>query len=359
MLAAVSTNANRFTTKKIPNTSGIIPDTESRSTRGDVMRGSPLQPEPSPLTPESPWRDLAVVIGITALSILISDHFNLNEALFALTRREERFQVDELPIGVLVLVICLMWLSWRRYVHAEREVCARRIAEGRLAAALAENRRLAHENLRIQEVERKHLARELHDELGQYVNAIKLDAVSIREGGARGAESAASTALSIIRTVDHVHAAVTDMIARLRPVALDELGLLAALEHCVDHWRQRLPDTRFTLTVRGNYEDLSEPLTLTLYRLIQEGLTNIYKHADARQATITLERIQPAQGDRGELRLTVADDGCGLDANARTARFGLSGMRERVEMAGGTFVLESAPGQGLRFEARLPANGGR
>jgi signal transduction histidine kinase len=145
------------------------------------------------------------------------------------------------------------------------------------------------------------------------------------------------------------------MIARLRPVALDELGLVAALEHCVDHWRQRLPSTRFALTVNGHFEDLSEPLNLTLYRLIQEGLTNIYKHANARQATITLERIRSIERDQDELSLAVADDGCGMESNGRTSRFGLSGMRERVEMAGGTFVLESAPGRGLRFEAHLPA----
>src|SRR5580692_1515019 len=151
------------------------------------MRESHTRPEPSPLTYDSPWRDVAVVIGITTFSILCSDYFNLNEALYALTRREERFQIDELPIGVLVLLICLMWLSWRRYVHAQREIAARRTAEARLEAALTENRRLGQENLRIQEVERKHLARELHDELGQYLNAIKLDAVSISEGGASDA----------------------------------------------------------------------------------------------------------------------------------------------------------------------------
>lgn len=306
---------------------------------------------------ESLWRDTAIVIGITALSIILSVHFNLNEALYTLTRREERFQIDELPIGMLVLLISLMWLSWRRYVHACREVHARRIAETRLGAALAENRRLAQENLRIQEAERKHLARELHDELGQYLNAIKLDAVAIRESGAGEAEFSANASLAIIRTVDHVHRSVSDMIGRLRPVGLDELGLVAAIEHCVDHWRQRIPDTKFELSVRGNFEGLSEPLNLTLYRLIQEGLTNIYKHAHAQQAKIALERIESTDGDRDELRLVVADDGCGMESVMRTSRFGLSGMRERVEMTGGAFVLESTPGRGLRFEAHLPANG--
>lgn len=321
------------------------------------MSDSATQPERSHLTYQSPWRDLAVVIGITALSMLCADYFNLNEALYAFTRGGERLQIDELPTGMLVLLICLMWLSWRRYVHARREIAARRSAERRLGAALAENRRLAQENLRIQEVERKHLARELHDELGQYLNAIKIDAVAIRENGASDVAFSTNASVAIIRTVDHVHAAVSDMIARLRPVALDELGLVAALEHCVDHWRQRVPNTRFVLTVHGMFDDLSEPLNLTAYRLIQEGLTNIYKHANAKEATITLERSRSIQRDRDELFLAVADDGCGMESNSRTSRFGLSGMRERVEMTGGTFKLETAPGRGLRFEAHLPANG--
>ena len=149
------------------------------------------------------------------------------------------------------------------------------------------------------------------------------------------------------------------MIGRLRPVGLDELGLVAAIEHCVDYWRQRLPDTKFVLSVRGNFEDLSEPLNLTLYRLIQEGLTNIYKHAKAQEAEIALRRIQSADNGLDELRLTVTDDGCGMESITRTTRFGISGMRERVEMAGGVLLsLRATPGRGLHFEARLPANGG-
>jgi signal transduction histidine kinase len=320
-------------------------------------------PEPSlstgpklPAFTAAPWGDLAVVLGLTALSIICSGYFNLNESLFALTRREERFQIDELPIGLLVFLICLMWLSWRRYAHARQELRARRAVETQLAAALEENRRLARENLRIQEVERKHLARELHDELGQYLNAIKLDAVAI--GQSKDGDPAAThrAALAIIEMVDHVHVAVSGMIARLRPVALDELGLVAALEHCVEHWQNRLDGTRFRLILHGRFEDLSESVNLTLYRLIQEALTNIFKHADAREVSITLERISATPSTQAELRLEVADDGCGMETQVPTARFGLSGMRERVEMAGGTFVLESSPGNGLRFEARLPAD---
>jgi len=295
------------------------------------------------------------VIGATALSIILAAHFQLTETLYALTRRWEYFQLDELPIGLLVLAIGLIWLSWRRYRQAGRELRARHVAEVRLAGVLAENRRLAQEYLRVQELERKHLARDLHDEMGQFLNAIKLDAVSILESRASEPRLSIAASQSIIRSIDHVHGAVSDMIRRLRPVGLDELGLAAAIESCVDHWRQRLPDTRFSLTLRGDLDALEEPLTLTLYRLIQEGLTNISKHAAARRVDIALDRHACVAAGMDELTLTVADDGRGMDSAARTPGFGLSGMRERVEMAGGSFDFQSAPGRGFSFSARLPA----
>jgi two-component system, NarL family, sensor histidine kinase UhpB len=305
---------------------------------------------------ESPWRDAVVVAGITVLAFLVSSYFQFNEVLYALTRDWEYFQADELPVGMFVLSMCLIWLAWKRYAEARRELQARRVVEAQLAEALQENRRLAQENLRIQEVERKHLARELHDELGQYLNAIKLDAVSICDGGGDAGFSTA-TSHAIIRNVDHVHRTVSDMIGRLRPVALDELGLVAAVEHCVDQWCQRIPNTRILLSVEGSFEGLAEPLTLTLYRLIQEGLTNVLKHANAGRAEISLRRDRSVQTGVDEVRLRVADDGCGMDAGSRRTRFGLSGMRERVEMSGGTFMLTSEPGRGLKFEACLPATG--
>ena len=304
--------------------------------------------------PDVLWRDTAAVLAVTLATFAISAHFDLNETLYSFTRRGEGLQLDELPIGLLVLSVGLMWLTWRRYRQARCELEARQIAETRLLDALAENRKLAQENLRIQEDERKHLARELHDELGQYLNVIKLDAVSIAEKGGADANAVMDASNAIVRAVDHIHAVVGDMVARLRPVGFDELGLAAAIEHCIDEWRPRLPDTRFELSVRGGFEDLSEPLSLTLFRLVQEGLTNIYKHANARRARVLLERIKSAHNNGEELHLSVSDDGRGMQSTMRTSRFGLSGMRERVEMQGGTFVLASAPGGGLHFEARLP-----
>ena len=316
-------------------------------------------PAPAALTPAapthvSPWRDIAIVLVITLVCVALAAYFELNEVVFSLTRRWEPLQLDEWPVALLVFAVCMGWLSWRRYTHASIELQARRAAETRLAAALAENRQLAQAHLRIQEAERRHLARELHDELGQYLNAIKLDAVSIGESGAGDAVSVARSAERITLAADHVYGVVSDMIRRLRPAGLDELGLTAALENCVDQWRQRLPNTQFSLSFSGNLEGLGELQNLTLYRLIQEGLTNSYKHSGAARIDIGLRR-EGAAARGGELVLTLADDGRGRDVSAAATGFGLSGMRERVEMMGGRFTIDSAPGRGFAFEARWPA----
>jgi two-component system sensor histidine kinase UhpB len=296
-----------------------------------------------------PWREVVGVIALAILFTALAAHYDLSERLYALTRRWEFLQVDEWPVGLSVLALGLIWLCWQRIVHARRELIARQRAETQLEGVLKANRKLTQEHLRLQESERKHLARELHDHLGQYLNAIKLDAVSICDSDLSESESVGKAATQIVHSVDNVHAAVSDMIRRLRPVGLDELGLVAAIEHCIDHWQARLPQTRFTLSVEGDFGALSESLALTVYRLVQEGLTNVYKHARARRVQIVLAQRTP-----DEVLLRVSDDGCGMLPEAPTSRFGLSGMRERVEIGGGVFELRSAPGRGVSFEARMP-----
>jgi two-component system, NarL family, sensor histidine kinase UhpB len=320
------------------------------TTRGSLSAIATIGNHYTVLWREGPWREVLMIVCIAALSVAISAHFELSERLYALTRRWEFMELDEIPGGMAVLAIGLIGLCWGRIRQARRELQARLHAETQLKSALAANRKLTQEYVRLQEAERKHLARELHDQLGQYLNAIKLDAISIRDSIGAEPQSVHENAVEIVQTVDHVYATVSDMIRRLRPVGLDELGLVAAVEHCVDQWRRRLPQTRFTLAVRGDFDQLDEPMTLTLYRLIQEALTNVYKHARARNVDIILNR----RAD--ELLLSVADDGCGMLETTMGSRFGLSGMRERVEIAGGRFVLQSAPGRGLSFEVLMPTN---
>jgi two-component system, NarL family, sensor histidine kinase UhpB len=312
---------------------------------------TPTQPTRPGSPSRSMIRDLSMVAALTLLSLFATSYLQLDEWLYARTRRWELFQIDELPVTFIVLTLGLMWFSSRRHRQTRLELAAREQAEARLAGALAVNRELAQRHIRAEEDERKHLARELHDELGQYLNAIKLDAVAIRDG-ARDAVLASKAAGAIIQSVDHVHAAVSGMIRRLRPVGLDELGLAAAVESLVDQWRARLPGVQFSLVFGGEIDGLGEPLNLALYRLIQEGVTNCSRHAAAEHVEISLRRV--IRGSANEVMLSVQDDGRGADLAAKTSGFGLNGMRERVEMLGGRFAVASEPGAGLRFEVHLP-----
>ncbi len=189
-------------------------------------------------------RDLSVVIVLTVAIGAIAAYFELSEMLHEASRGWERLEIDELPAVFVALSGSLAWFAWRRVREARAEIARRREAEAQLASLLSDNRRLAQQNLRMQESERKALARELHDELGQYLNAIKTDAVTLQErtGGSDGPLLRASTA--IVGHVDHVHGVVSDLIRRLRPVGLDDLGLRAALEHFLSNAQQRLPQVQ-------------------------------------------------------------------------------------------------------------------
>src|ERR1700731_1336907 len=123
-------------------------------------------------------RDIVLIVLMAVAAFYLCAKFNLSEALLQWTR-----PLDEIPGVLLAIAISLIWFSSRRYFEAKRQLRLRRTVEARLAEALAENQRLAQQYVDVQEHERKALARDLHDELGQYLNAIKLDAVSIRETG--------------------------------------------------------------------------------------------------------------------------------------------------------------------------------
>jgi signal transduction histidine kinase len=207
----------------------------------------------------------------------------------------------------------------------------------------------------VQEEERRSLARELHDELGQHLNAIKIDAVAIRDCPADESAAIRKSAQAIIGIADHVHAVVRDMTRKLRPPGLDELGLPAALENYVEGWRGRLPALQFEFAIAGDIEGLGETLNITLYRVVQEGLTNVAKHANARRVELRLvKNIVDTRNE--ELVLTLVDDGAGAEPGREHAGLGLIGMRERVEAAGGRLEIVSQPQRGFRLVVRIPVS---
>jgi two-component system sensor histidine kinase UhpB len=278
---------------------------------------------------DSLWRDLAIAVGAALLAATLAAGVELNERLYDATRDFEHFQLDEWPSGILVFALCMVVLYARR--HAQ------------LQGALRENRDLVRRVLQVQEEEGRRLARELHDELGQMLNAIKLDALALP-----GTPAAARIAAN----ADQVYAAAGDLVRRLRPTALDELGLRAALEACVDRWRMSHPQLAVQLSMSGELDSLGETRSLALYRIVQEGLTNCVRHAGASHFYIDLTR-DPSPG--GGVSLEMRDDGAGFATEAPRARgSGLAGMRERATLLGGQFALLSAPGRGVTIRVEIP-----
>lgn len=298
--------------------------------------------------------DAVLVAAVTIATWVLCALFNVTEMLRRLNAPYERYQLDELPTVLLVLGLGLTWFATRRYGEARQEIGRRKSAEAQLAAALADNRRLAQQYVELQETERKALARELHDELGQYLNVIKLDAVGIRDDSHTSQPATHRRASKIVENCNHIHGALATLIRELRPTGLDELGLAAALEHCVETWRPRLPGVSLRLSVAGDLGALPESMTVTLYRLVQEALTNVAKHAAATHVVVRLERVGAGSADEERIDVAVSDDGVGTAPGLPTRGLGLIGMRERVRALQGKLVFKSSRGQGFELSAQIP-----
>ncbi len=275
--------------------------------------------------------DLAWVLAAAAATFVLAGRIGLQERLSALTLPFERWQVDELPLTLLVLSLGLAWYAWRR--------------RGEAARLLAHNRELAQRLIQVQDAERLALARELHDELGQHCTALRIEATVIER--ARDPAQAAAAAQRAASSAELLHEGVRRLLRRLRPAELDELGLAAALRSLCDSWESR-SRLRCTLVLQGELKGLGEALDTALFRVTQEALSNVVRHAHADEVRIEL-RATPAA-----LVLTVQDDGRGLPAARRHEGLGLLGAAERAAALGGRFEATTAPGGGTCLRMTLP-----
>ncbi len=299
-------------------------------------------------------RDALVVLLATLAGAAVCVYFNANELLRRWTASWESFQFDELPLILLILSLGLAWFGARRYREAVREISERRAMESRLAATLADNRRLSQQYIELQEAERRTLSRELHDELGQYINVIKIDAVSIRDEGSLERDRIIARTQLIVSHCNHMHDAMARLIRQLRPIGLDELGLGAALKNCIQTWRGRLPNVRLTDSIPKAVDALQDAHAITLYRLVQEALTNVAKHSMATRASVHIEHTQPGGASHDLVTVVISDDGYGADLGLPTPGLGLIGMRERIAALAGEFEVLSSPREGFQLIARLP-----
>lgn len=218
---------------------------------------------------------------------------------------------------------------------------------------LNENRQLMKELFRIQEKERRRLARELHDEMGQLLTGIRAESEVILNFVDKDSNVFPS-AEAIKGSTEKMHHVIRTMLHRLRPLLLDTLGLPDALSELKKQWCSRHAQITLELKLQGELAMLGEQYNITLFRLIQEALNNIYKHAEASWAQISLSRETIDNPRTDFLHLKIEDDGKGYDTNQQFTGLGLVGMRERVIAMDGRITVRSAPNEGTEIDIRLP-----
>ncbi|MGO9390720.1 ATP-binding protein [Rhodoblastus sp.] len=214
------------------------------------------------------------------------------------------------------------------------------------------NRQLIQRLMNAQDEERRAIAHELHDEIGPHLFALRANAAVLEAGLRReGAHKPAATARGICDSVEALQGQNRRILRRLWPAALEDLGLGEALRILAQGFRETQPSVAIELDLPDDFDACGPREKLALYRLVQEGLTNAFRHARASHIAIELAFASPR-----EISVAIHDDGVGFPADAPPG-LGLTGMRERMRGLGGRFSCAPAPGGGALIEALLPVTG--
>jgi signal transduction histidine kinase len=268
-----------------------------------------------------------------------------------------------LPLRGSEQVLGMLTLGWRKVggtntaqvplLHQIADAVALATEKSRLFEEVRAGRerleKLSHRLLEIQEAERQHIARELHDEIGQALTALKLSLDAVAAVSVDGAGSRLSDTR---RQVAELLARVRNLALDLRPAMLDDLGLLPALLWLFERYTAQT-GVQVNAEHRGLERRFSAQIETAAYRIVQEALTNVGRHAGVQQVTVRV------WSDSGTLAVQIVDQGTGFDAEAALAAgmtCGLTGMRERAALLGGRLLLETAVGKGTRVSAELPVD---
>jgi len=213
-------------------------------------------------------------------------------------------------------------------------------------------RNLTRQLISAQEEERKEISRELHDGLVQKLVSINLGLSALRSAAAAGTPSPTAKIARIQRLVSNTAKSVHQFARELRPAVLDDVGLIPAL-HAYSKSLAERKRIKIQLTAFGGVESLGSAKRTVLFRVAQEALTNVERHAHATKVGLSIKRIADA------VQMEITDNGKSFDVRAALLakspkRLGLIGMKERVEMVGGRLIIESAPGKGTTVRVAIP-----
>jgi two-component system sensor histidine kinase UhpB len=291
------------------------------------------------------WNNLQAVIDVLAVSILCLSllvFFTINRLLKPaklIITGLEQMRDGQLQTRLPSFDV----IEWKRTSEAINQLATAQ------QIVIADNKQLALKLINVQEEQQRYIARELHDEFGQCLSGINALVSSLSHSAQTESPNLVPEIKNISQISHHMMQLLRDMLTRLRPTEVDDLGLKISLNNLIDSWNKRLKgQTLYSLHIQGNLKYLSEPLPTNLYRIVQECLTNIAKHANASQAEIILT-LYPHH-----VELTISDDGI-----ADTASFdnvtgvGLLGIRERVTALGGQLELNTLK-PGLRIFIKVP-----
>jgi signal transduction histidine kinase len=280
-----------------------------------------------------------------------------HKQLVALDAIDEVLQIGRFGIAALSVISLLsLSLFLRQAAAIQRQQQAMRTLERadrdrleeEVARRTAELTELNRHLLNAREDERARLARDLHDELGALLTSAKLDAARLRSRLGAEATEARERLASLVHTLDSVIALKRQIIEDLRPSALANLGLVAALEILAREFAER---SGLDVTIEFAPPALPAQAELVVFRLLQEATTNIAKHAKARHVSLALHEVG------GETVLRITDDGVGFDVSqALRSAHGLAGMRFRVHAERGKMTVTSQPGVGTTIEVSLPTS---
>jgi signal transduction histidine kinase len=271
------------------------------------------------------------------------DNFNRELQQTAIRQQGFRRYIGAMSTAALLLGVLVTGISILRISRLERRAQEHREETERAAQEL---RRLSRQLAGAQEEERKSISRELHDEIGQMLTALRMELSNLED--LRADEKNFKQQLDETkRLINRAVQIVRDLATGLRPAMLDELGLAPAVEWQAREFSRR-SGIAVNVQVTGNLDKLPDPHRTSVYRVVQEALTNCARHAEATRVRVTLHE------ERNALSLTIQDDGVGFDPRSPKRKLGLVGIEERVLELGGKLAIYSQPQRGTLLQVEIP-----